>query len=201
MKRTCALLATILLFLLLFSGCIRPSAPTLPEADYPMNFLFSSGAGAWGTRLFLNEDGSFEGQFSDANLGESGKDHPNGTVYLCSFTGRFSISEKLDIHSYPLTLEEVTPDPDRPTGEEWIEDGILYVTAGPYGLYNDNIDGTMSRSFVLYAPTAPIFGLDEELLSWWPGRYETAQPETLSCWGLWNVEAGTAFFTELQIAN
>lgn len=201
MKRTYSLLAAILLFLLLFSGCTRPSAPTLPEADYPMNFLFSSGAGAWGTRLFLNEDGSFEGQFSDANLGESGKDYPNGTVYLCSFTGRFSISEKLDIHSYPLTLEEVTPDPDRLTGEEWIEDGILYVTAGPYGLYNDNIDGTMSRSFVLYAPTTPIFGLDEELLSWWPGRYETAQPETLSCWGLWNVEAGTAFFTELQTAN
>lgn len=199
MKRTLFLLPAALLCLLFLAACTQPSTPTLPQADYPMEFLFSSGAGAWGTRLKLNEDGSFVGQFSDANWGESGKDHPNGTVYLCSFTGRFSIEEKLDIHSYPLTLEEVTC--DQPAGEERIEDGVLYVNAGPYGLYNDNIDGQMSRSFVLYTPSAPVFGLDEELLSWWPGRYEQNPPETLSCYALWNVEAGTAFFTDLQITD
>jgi len=181
------------LSLLFCGGCAQTVTPSLP-GDYPMSFLFSSGAGAWGTRLILNADGSFEGQFSDSNMGETGKDYPNGTVYLCSFTGRFSISERLDIHSYPLTLKEVTP--DRTAEEEWIEDGILYVTAGPYGLYNDNIDGKMSRSFVLYTPDTPVSGLDEELLSWWPGRYEETPPETLSCYALYNVEAGTAFFTD-----
>lgn len=193
------LIALLGLSLLFCAGCTQTAAPTLPEAEYPLDMLFSSGAGAWGTRLTLNADGSFEGQFSDANWGETGKDYPKGTVYLCTFTGRFSPQEKLDIHSYPLTLEEVTP--DCPTGEERIEDGVLYVCAGPYGLYNDSIDGKMSRDFVLYTPTAPIFGLDEELLSWWPGRYEENPPETLSCWALWNVEAGTAFFTDLQISN
>lgn len=199
MKRLIALLLPSLFCMLLLAGCAQKPAPVLPEADYPMEFLFSSGSGAWGTRLTLNEDGSFQGQFSDANLGESGKDYPNGTIYLCSFTGRFSIEEKLDVHSYPLTLEEVTS--DRPTGEDRIEDGILYVVAGPYGLYNDNLDGQMSRDFVLYTPSAPVFGLDEELLSWWPGRYEIDPPETLNCYALWNVEAGTAFFTDLQITD
>jgi len=187
------------LFLLFCAGCAPKPVPGLPPADYPLEFLFSSGAGAWGTRLTLNADGSFEGQFSDSNMGETGKDYPNGTVYLCSFTGHFSLSEKLDIHSYPLTLEEVTP--DRPAGEEWIDNGILHVSSGPYGLYNDYTDGKMSRNFMLYAPTAPVFGLDESLLSWWPGRFEENPPETLNCWALWNVEAGTAFFTALQITN
>ena len=194
------LLALTLILCLLCAGCTPKvvSTPSLP-GEYPMGFLFSSGAGAWGTRLTLNADGSFEGQFSDSNMGETGKDYPNGTVYLCSFTGRFSLSEKLDIHSYPLTLEEVTP--DRPASEEWIDNGILHVSSGPYGLYNDNVDGEMSRSFVLYTPSTPILGLDEELLSWWPGRFEENPPETLNCWALWNVEAGTAFFTALQITN
>ncbi len=185
--------------LCLLAACTQNPAPSLPQAEYPMEFLFSSGSGAWGTRLTLNTDGSFDGFFSDSNMGETGKDYPNGTVYLCSFTGRFSLSEKLDIHSYPLTLEEVTP--NRPAGEDWINNGILHVSSGPYGLYNDNIDGTMSRSFVLYTPDTPISGLDEELLSWWPGRYEQTPPETLNCYALYNVEAGTAFFTDLPITN
>lgn len=199
MKRFSSLLLAALLCLLLPAGCTKPSTPSLPEAEYPMELIFSSGAGAWRTMLTLNSDGSFSGMFSDSNLGETGEDYPNGTVYLCSFSGRFSLSEKLDVHSYPLTLEAVTL--DRPGGEEWIENGILHVSAGPYGLYNDNIDGQMSRKFVLYTPTAPILGLDEDLLSWWPGRYEPTPPETLNCYALWNVEAGTAFFTALQITD
>lgn len=183
------------LSLLLCPGCTEAPTPSLPEADYPLNMLFSSGAGAWGTRLILNADGTFEGQFSDLNMGETGKDYPNGTVYLCSFTGKFTPEKPLDVHSYPLTLEELSL--DRPTGEEWIEDGILHVCAGPYGLYNDYMDGGLSRSFMLYDPTSPTFGLDESLLEWWPGRYEENPPETLNCWALWNVDGGTAFFTEL----
>jgi len=96
-------------------------------------------------------------------------------------------------------LEEVTP--DRPGDEEWIEDGILYVYAGPYGLYNDSIDGQMSRSFVLYTPDTPNAGLDETLLSWWPSRFEESPPKTLNCYALWNADAGTAFFTYPQTMN
>lgn len=196
MKRSISLLLAAVLCLL--TAACGPQ-PALPKTDYPMEFVFSSGSGAWRTILTLQADGTFTGKYSDSNMGETGDGYPNGTVYLCSFAGRFSMSERLDVHSYSLTLEDVTS--DLPANEEWIDDGILYVSAGPYGLYNDNVDGAMSRSFVLYAPTAPVFGLDEDLLSWWPGRFEETPPETLSCWALWNVEAGTAFFTDPQIAN
>ena len=196
MRKTIALLLTLALCLLT-AACSQQVSP--PEAEYPLELIFSSGAGAWRTVLTLNADGSFRGQYSDANMGETGEGYPNGTVYLCSFSGRFSFGKKLDLHSYPLTLEEVTL--DRPAGEEWIEDGVLYVSSGPYGLYNDYLDGAMSRNFMLYAPTAPVFGLDEVLLSWWPARFEPTPPETLSCWALWNVDGGTGFFTDPQTAN
>lgn len=176
---------------LLPAACGRDSAP--PPADYPLELVFSSGAGAWRTVLTLNADGTFTGRYSDANMGETGEGYPNGTVYLCSFSGRFAMEPALDVHSYPLTLEEVTIDPTE--GDQWIEDGVLYVAAGPYGLYNDYTDGAMSRSFMLYDPTTPTFGLDEELLSWWPGRYDVTPPETLNCWALWNVDGDTAFFS------
>lgn len=195
-KRFSALLAAVLLCLL--AGCTPKSAPLPENESYPMEFTFSSGAGAWRTLLTLYSNGSFTGKYSDANMGETGKDHPNGTVYHCSFSGQFAMGEPLDIHSFPMTLTEVTADP---APKEEIVDGVLYVAAGPYGLYNDNIDGQMSRSFVLYTPDTPTEGLDEALLSWWPGRYEEAPPEILSCYALYNVEAGTAFFTDLQITD
>lgn len=194
-KRIAALLIAALLCLL--AGCTPRSIP-LPESEnFPMDLVFSSGAGAWRTHLTLYSNGSFTGEYSDSNMGETGKDHPNGTVYHCSFSGQFTMDEPLDIHSYPMTLTEVTADP---APSEQITDGVLYAAAGPYGLY-DHEDGSMSRSFVLYAPTSPILGLDENLLSWWPGRYEENQPETLNCWALWNPEAGAAFFTELSPAD
>lgn len=196
-KRCSALLVAVLLCLL--TGCAPKPIPLPENENYPMEFTFSSGAGAWRTRLTLYSDGSFEGQFSDSNMGETGKDYPNGTVYHCSFTGKFTMEEPLDVHSFPMTLTEVTADPTTP--QEQIVDGVLYVAAGPYGLYNDYMDGEMSRSFMLYDPTSPTLGLSEELLSWWPGRYEQTPPETLSCWALWNVDGGTAFFTDMPSSN
>ena len=194
-KRLFALLLAALLCL--SAGC-APGPTPLPENEaFPMELVFSSGAGAWRTHLTLYSNGSFTGEYSDANMGETGKDYPNGTVYHCTFSGRFTMGEPTDSHSTPMTLSEVTADP---APKEQITDGVLYVAVGPYGLYNHE-DGSMSRSFMLYAPTTPVSGLDESLLSWWPGRYEQNPPETLSCWALWNTEAGTAFFTDPQPAE
>lgn len=188
-KSFAALLVAVLLCLL--TGC-TPKAKPLPENEnFPMEFTFSSGAGAWRTHLTLYSNGGFTGEFSDSNMGEMDKDYPNGTVYHCSFTGTFTMGEALDIHSYPMTLTELTL--DTAEGAEQIVDGVRYVSASPYGLLNTQ--EAPARPFVLYAPTAPTLGLDETLLSWWPGRFEQTPPETLSCWALWNTETGDAFFT------
>ena len=73
-------------------------------------------------------------------------------------------------------------------GESWIEEGIRYVAATPYG-----VDG--GTAFTLYAPETPTSGLSEQFLSWWPGRYEETAPATLQYWGLLNEATGSGFFT------
>ena len=184
-KRMTAFLFASALLLLLCAGCSQPSATALP-GEYPMELLFASGVGAWGTRLELNADGSFEGLYHDSDMGDDGPGYPNGTAYMCSFAGNFLPPEQLDEYSFRLQLDALTL--ARPAGEEWIEDGIRYFSAGPHGLHD-------CSSFVFYTPDTPIAGLDEEFLSWWPGRYLPDPPDTLNCYGLWNTETGSGFFT------
>ena len=124
----------------------------------------------------------------DSDMGAIGEDYPNGTVYLCHFSGRFSDIEKVDEYSYSMTLSELNCDDEG--GEEWIEDGICYVPAAPYGME----DG---ETFVLYLPDTPTDGLDEDFLSWWPGCYAPeGAPETLERYGLLNAQMGYGFFSD-----
>lgn len=96
--------------------------------------------------------------------------------------------EKVDEYSYSMTLSELNCDDEG--GEEWIEDGICYVPAAPYGME----DG---ETFVLYLPDTPTDGLDEDFLSWWPGCYAPeGAPETLERYGLLNAKMGYGFFSD-----
>ena len=51
------------------------------------SFSFSSGVGAWGTDLEVYADGSFKEVYHDSDMGVTGEGYPNGTVYLCGFSG------------------------------------------------------------------------------------------------------------------
>lgn len=187
MKRISIKKMAVLLFCTaLLTGCGPKSEVSLPD-DFPMDLEFSSGVGGWGTSLTLEQDGTFSGQFHDSDMGAIGEDYPNGTVYLCHFSGRFSDIEKVDEYSYSMTLSELNCDDEG--GEEWIEDGICYVPAAPYGME----DG---ETFVLYLPDTPTDGLDEDFLSWWPGCYAPeGAPETLETYGLLNAKMGYGFFS------
>ena len=154
----------------------------------PLEFVFSSGAGAWQSIITLNSDGSFKGTYSDAEMGSNGEDYPNGTVYTCEFSGKFEEIKQVNDYTYTMTLTEVTT--EKKEGEEWIEDQIRYVAAGPYGLEN-------GKEFLLYTPETPIKELSEEFLNWWPKRYlqEEQALEKLSCYGIYNKETESGFFT------
>ena len=156
-----------------------------PDA-LPLTFVFSSGAGGWFTELELQPDGSFTGSYHDSEMGEFAEDYPNGTVYVCEFSGRFEALSHPDENTWVLSLEELTA--SQTMGESWIEEGIRYVAATPYG-----VDG--GTAFTLYAPETPTSGLSEQFLSWWPGRYEETAPATLQYWGLLNEATGSGFFT------
>lgn len=150
-----------------------------------MNLWFSSGAGAWGTDLELNNDGSFVGSYHDSNMGETGYGYPHGTVYICNFNGKFSNIKRVNDYTYTMTLERMNI--KEIDGSRWISDKILYIASVPYGLEE-------GREYVFYTPNAPIGIMDEEFLSWWPGRWSGKKYNTLSCYGLYNKAMGYGFF-------
>ncbi len=160
---------------------------TETELDFlPLDFYFSSGAGGWGTELTLNPDGTFTGKYHDSEMGSTGEDYPNGSYYICEFSGSFENITKVDEYSYEMTIGKVTVKDEM--GKEWIEDGVKYIASYPYGLED-------SETFMLFKPDTPIYDFSEEFLSWWPGRYEEVRGETLGYYSIMNVEQVYGFFT------
>ena len=214
MKKYFVILMALMLALSVFSGCNKPAEEvksgdeteitngeisgeteegkkevtdelSLPFKE-PMGFYFSSGAGAWATELYLEKDGSFEGGFHDTNMGEIGDENPYGTCYVCNFSGKFEITEKISETAYKMTLSEIKTEKEE--GESWIEDGVLYVASTPYG-----IDG--GTEFILYTPETKADSVSEEFLFWWPERFSEEVPETLMPYGIHYVETNDGFFT------
>lgn len=160
----------------------------LPDV-FPLEFVFSSGAGAWRTAIVLNQDGSFNGAYLDSDMGDRGNDYPKGTHYICDFSGQFDNISQIDSHTYSMTLSKITA--EKENGEEWIEDGILNKYSEPYGME----DGT---EYLLYTPDTKIAEVPKEFLNWYPGwnfvDEDGNQPDTLSCYGIYNIKMGYGFF-------
>lgn len=168
---------------------LEGTAQTDPDFSFAdvanVEFWFSSGVGAWATMLRIYEDGSFEGEYHDSDMGDIGEGYPGGTVYLCDFTGRFTELAKVDDYTYSLQLESIelaqTPDTDE------IKDGIRYVYSTPYG-FDDGKD------FMIYLPGAFLRELPEDFRSW-VGYYDlsgTSDTE-LPFYGFYNVQGGYGF--------
>ncbi len=162
---------------------------TLAEADeaaffasLPKGFTFASGAGGWSSELFINPDGTFTGDYHDSDMGDDGEDYPDGTIYVCSFSGRFGQVRRVDEYTYSMRLEELDIDPTE--AEEWIEDGVRFVASGPYGL--EGADEVM-----VYLPGSCISDLPYGFTSWvsmfnaW--GYDGEDPVLLPFYGLYNV--------------
>lgn len=159
----------------------------LPSDNY--EFIFCSGAGGWQTKFTVNRDGSFTGYYQDVNMGEDGTDYPEGTYYICSFSGKFSNVGKINDYSYKMILSDLKT--ENPAGQEWIKDGVKYITSRPYGVDE-------GKEYILYLPATPTSSISEDFYSWWPYRYgpEEEEPLTLSCYGIYNVTTGYGFFDE-----
>lgn len=167
----------------------------------PLEMVFCSGAGAWGTSLVLDPDGSFVGNYSDAD---------GLTVYVCQFHGQFGNVEKLTDNSWSLTLEELELDTGRSVGEEWDETGgdytFHYVSSEPYG-FNDADETALKTGaqFILYSPDATGHEPGTELYGavefqyWMHGHKEfISDDDILGCWGLQNMETGQGFFCDVD---
>ncbi len=129
-------------------------------SQIPMEFVFSSGAGAWETYIDISEDGSFVGQYTDADMGDTGEGYSNGTLYICNFSGQFSIPEATDNqYIYSMKLLELNIEDADKIGTEEIIDEVLYVYTTPYGFDDADV-------FLIYLPGAPLSTMTEECRSW-----------------------------------
>lgn len=142
-------------------------------------FYFASGAGAWCTELYIHEDGTFEGMYHDSDMGDTGVDYPNGTVYLCNFTGKFSLPEKVDDYTYSMRIENLECEQEEGVVE--IMDGVRYIGSYAYGLDD-------AEEILIYLPGTSLEELPEEYLRW-VGYYdlENTTETTLPFYGIYNV--------------
>lgn len=121
------------------------------------SFMFTSGAGAWDSTLILSEDGSFVGNYHDADAGDSGDGYPNGTLYYCDFYGKFIQPEKINDYTYEMQLENIAM--KETEGDTEIKGGVKYIYTGPAGLEE-------VYDLYIYLPGAPLDELPERFLDW-----------------------------------
>ena len=122
-----------------------------------IEFTFASGAGGWSTYLYIEEDGTFYGNFHDSDMGCTGEGYPGGTIYYCDFSGKFTNPVKIDDYSYQFEIESLKCEKEE--GEEEIIDEILYIYSYPYGL--DDAD-----KLYMYLPGKDTKDFSEELQMW-----------------------------------
>lgn len=144
-------------------------------------FLFSSGAGAWGTTLYINADGSFSGIYHDSEMGDNSEEYPMGTVYHCGFSGQFGTPVRRDEDSWTLPVRVLRY--DRVPDSQEIRDGIRWFYTTAFGL-------EQTLSMVLYEPDTPLERLPEEYRQWVGLHREEG---VLSFWGLYNEDQQQGF--------
>lgn len=150
-----------------------------------LEFWFGSGVGAWCTVLTVNEDGTFEGTYHDADMGDMGEGYPEGTYYLCDFKGKFTQPKKVDEYTYSVKIESIEIANEVDTEE--IIDSVKYIYSQPYGLYD-------ADDILIYIPGISIKELPEEYRSWVGYSDLTNLSETeLPFYGIFNVKTGDGF--------
>jgi len=141
------------------------------EVILPQSYLLASGAGGWSTVLFLENDGTFHGEYHDSDMGVTGENYPNGTVYRCRFSGTFALQTQDDSRFMNILSLETQDIP----GEITYEDGQRMIGSAAYGL-----DGT--EKLVIYPAGFSVADLPENFYAGWAQEYlygETELPYTV----------------------
>ena len=175
----CLLIAIAIVFAMKHRKSPTPDKGMLPFTA-PIQMSLSSGAGAWGTGIILNPDGTFSGSYHDSDMGISGEGY-KATIWVSSFEGKFTNITKEDDNTYSMTLEYYNT--EKPVNEEWIKDEVRYVSAEPVGIAE-------GKTFKLYLPGSPVDRLPEEYVSW---IFDLDKKTALPGFGLYNVEGNCGF--------
>jgi tetratricopeptide (TPR) repeat protein len=176
------------------SQAIKDKLEQLASDDYaifsqiPSSFVFSSGAGGWGNELEVNDDGSFEGHYFDANIGDVGEGYPRGSLIECYYSGEFTNIKKVNDYEYSMNVLnlQLAEEP----GKTSIVDGRRIVAADPYGFDN-------AYEFRLYLPGRKTADMPEGFLEWPRSFYSWREiPSELPIYGLYNIGGEQGFVAE-----
>lgn len=149
-----------------------------------MEWEFASGVGGWSTDLRILPDGSFSGEYHDSEMGDSAEEYPDGTVYLCSFTGQMSVKEQAEDGAWIIRVDRLKTDESQEA--EYIDGGIRYLAAEPYGLS----EGDEMR---LYRPGTPVNVFSEDMLFWAHVLDQVDPPYELENWFLCSEKNSSGF--------
>ncbi len=155
-------------------------------------FIFASGAGGWSANMTVERDGSFRGVYQDSNMGDAGDTYPNGTVYQCSFQGRFSEPERVNDYTYKMQIAKITYENE--VNSEEVIDGVRYCYSEAYGL-----DG--AEDMLIYVPGAPLAKLPEEFRNWAGFSVIDSSETELPFYGLYNETQECGFSSYNAIEN
>ena len=145
------------------------------------NITFSIFGGGWGVTITMKENGRFSGNYNGSNMNFDREDVDN-EVSTSNFEGRFSIVEQIDVNTFSLEIVEFTV--LTPTGTEEIVDRTLFTYVEPFAIRPED-------KFLLFRPGSGVSNLPESFVGWF-----AIQGETLSFWGLYNVDLDMGFIGE-----
>ena len=153
---------------------------------------FCSGAGGWATELEILPDGTFSGDYHDSEMGETADEYPDGSLYLCTFSGKLSLVEQVDEKTWKIRVDELKQ--EQTIGEESIEDGVRYVYTEPYGI-------TQGEEYMLYKPGTSL-ELFTDGMKFWAHAFEGGDsvPTELQNWFFYD-EKNDCGFTGYQIGS
>ncbi len=128
----------------------------LTFADIPSCFTYwTYTMESIGTIIEIENDGSFEGEYSAYINMETGPGYEDGTFYSNEFKGKFSQPVQIDEYTYSIKLEYISKESE----SEKIENGSRYVVEEPEGICNDS-------DLLLYLPGTPIDHMEEDMQFW-----------------------------------
>ncbi len=142
----------------------------LMEGEFPFaeatEWTFLSGAGAWSTQLIILPDGSFSGDYHDDDMGANGPGYPNGTRYVCKFSGKFEVEGRIANRVYSARV--VSLNLEQKPGEVSYVDGVLEIASKCYGL-------STGDRFYLCLSGASEKWITKGMRTWLPGHVENGK--------------------------
>ncbi|MCR4787173.1 MAG: hypothetical protein K5888_01170 [Lachnospiraceae bacterium] len=179
------------------SATIRDSNEVYADMENYL-FYFTSGAGGWETDMRVHEDGSFEGEYYDFNMGEIGEGYPDGTVYRARFSGHLGEMRDVDYNRYEADVLDI--EYENEPGTEEIVDDMLNIYTEAYGIAG-------AKTLEIYAPEMGTGFLSDEYVDWvyWQFYdYESDEmhlPAEMPTYGLFNPDGGYGFYSRSLLVN